>query len=390
MSPGRQVYRQFVDKDNNWPLGRTILRQMADSCCQSDVACQCVAVLVNRIDGDLIASALEFVVTDYWSTTVSATGSIRLRAWLSRALIMRGDRAASAVLPHTTTPFLLALIEQLRAAPDEMGCAAALDAFRILTEPIPDDLMMRRHESRIDMLNAANDCRISPLWRQRLFQLVFPMLAQCCDKDSADEQRRSEDAIQAGDVAVIASRNRVALLSVLGRLIAIVPKALVTESTLARLMPLQIEALHQQQQPRPDDGDTSEGVVILWKSAIECIRQLLAAASKPTSSSGGGDEPSNLPVRAAVLDHLSMILLRLLELSRFSQSMTLRIDALECLAEFARPAMLELLSAEQLLRHRSSVLQRLGPAISDRKRLVRRAAVGARSSWFLIGQPGTS
>lgn len=59
-----------------------------------------------------------------------------------------------------------------------------------------------------------------------------------------------------------------------------------------------------------------------------------------------------------------------------------RIAALECLTNYCKyPIVL-------INTYKQDVLEKLSVSIDDRKRLVRKAAVKARTRWFLVGAPG--
>ncbi|XP_012522997.2 MMS19 nucleotide excision repair protein homolog [Monomorium pharaonis] len=77
-------------------------------------------------------------------------------------------------------------------------------------------------------------------------------------------------------------------------------------------------------------------------------------------------------------DNLQCIIPRLMQLSTH-RIMGVRIAALECLAHYANyPTIL-------INPYKQTVLDKLGIIIDDRKRLVRKAAVDARTRWYLVG-----
>ncbi|XP_011871479.1 PREDICTED: MMS19 nucleotide excision repair protein homolog [Vollenhovia emeryi] len=77
-------------------------------------------------------------------------------------------------------------------------------------------------------------------------------------------------------------------------------------------------------------------------------------------------------------DNLQCVIPRLMQLSTH-RIMGVRIAALECLAHYANyPTVLITL-------YKQTVLDKLGMIIDDRKRLVRKAAVEARTRWYLVG-----
>ncbi|XP_018400128.1 PREDICTED: MMS19 nucleotide excision repair protein homolog [Cyphomyrmex costatus] len=80
-------------------------------------------------------------------------------------------------------------------------------------------------------------------------------------------------------------------------------------------------------------------------------------------------------------DKLQCVIPRLMQLS-LHRIMGIRIAVLECLAHYANyPTIL-------INPYKQTVLDKLGVIIDDRKRLVRKAAVNARTRWYLVGAPG--
>ncbi|KAK1125132.1 hypothetical protein K0M31_006471 [Melipona bicolor] len=81
-------------------------------------------------------------------------------------------------------------------------------------------------------------------------------------------------------------------------------------------------------------------------------------------------------------DKIQSFVPRLLKLSTY-RMMRIRIAALECLTNYCNYPTIVINIYKQ------DVLEKLLVPIDDRKRLVRKAAVKARSRWFLVGAPGT-
>ncbi|CAB3246836.1 unnamed protein product [Arctia plantaginis] len=80
---------------------------------------------------------------------------------------------------------------------------------------------------------------------------------------------------------------------------------------------------------------------------------------------------------------LQTVLPRLINLTKYTKSMDVRIKSLECLYDIANTFRTSL-----LLPFKQDVLLDLAPSLDDKKRLVRNAAVRARTRWFLVGAPG--
>ncbi|KAK2586153.1 hypothetical protein KPH14_001420 [Odynerus spinipes] len=80
-------------------------------------------------------------------------------------------------------------------------------------------------------------------------------------------------------------------------------------------------------------------------------------------------------------DKMQCFIPKLLELSTY-QSMGVRITALDCLTSYTNyPAILT-------NKYKQDVLEKLNMVLDDKKRLVRKTAVKARTRWFLVAAPG--
>lgn len=80
-------------------------------------------------------------------------------------------------------------------------------------------------------------------------------------------------------------------------------------------------------------------------------------------------------------DKMQCFIPKLLELSTY-KSMGVRITALDCLTSYSN------YDAISTIIYKKDVLEKLNIVLDDKKRLVRKAAVKARTRWFLIGEPG--
>lgn len=85
----------------------------------------------------------------------------------------------------------------------------------------------------------------------------------------------------------------------------------------------------------------------------------------------------------ALVQQLEALVSRLLALTG-SPAMSVRISSLRCIHAVSS------FPAHEVLPFRTRVLRALARPLDDRKRLVRRAAVRARTDWFLLGSPGGS
>ncbi|KAG5892829.1 hypothetical protein JTB14_032423 [Gonioctena quinquepunctata] len=85
---------------------------------------------------------------------------------------------------------------------------------------------------------------------------------------------------------------------------------------------------------------------------------------------------------ALIEEHLEDFLSRLLRLTSFESSMNVRLEALHCILDFTSS-----FPVYKLLPYKNDVLRELGQCIDDKKRLVRKEAMEARSFWFLLDAP---
>ncbi|CAH1966890.1 unnamed protein product [Acanthoscelides obtectus] len=84
----------------------------------------------------------------------------------------------------------------------------------------------------------------------------------------------------------------------------------------------------------------------------------------------------------AVESSLDDFLLRVLKLTTFKDSLDVRVEALQCLS-----VMTVAFPVYKLLPHKNTVIHHLAACTDDRKRLVRKEAMDARSLWFLLDAP---
>ncbi|XP_044262588.1 MMS19 nucleotide excision repair protein homolog [Tribolium madens] len=82
---------------------------------------------------------------------------------------------------------------------------------------------------------------------------------------------------------------------------------------------------------------------------------------------------------SVIEENLGIFLTRFLKLTTYDNSMKVRILALQCLQEVTSQ-----FPFSKLLPHKNDVLKVLGKVLDDKKRIVRKEAVEARSMWFLL------
>ncbi|XP_072335758.1 MMS19 nucleotide excision repair protein homolog [Scyliorhinus torazame] len=181
-----------------------------------------------------------------------------------------------------------------------------------------------------DVLNKATHADIRIMYRQRFFTENAPKLVHGFHSASQD--------------------NKSNYLKALSHVLNSLPKqVLMTE--LPSLLTLLLEAL-----------SCSDQVVQL--STLGCLHPLLL------------DAPQIMSL------HIETLVNKLLRLTT-SPAMKVRIASLQCMHALTK------LPPHVILPHKSWVIQALAKPLDDKKRLVRKEAVGARGEWFLLGSPGS-
>ncbi|MCJ8738228.1 hypothetical protein PDJAM_G00033240 [Pangasius djambal] len=180
-----------------------------------------------------------------------------------------------------------------------------------------------------DVLNRSCHANVRIMYRQRFFTENSVKLVQ--GFNSAEQEKRS------------------VYLKALSHIVNNLPRQ-VQLSELPALLPLLLEALSC-----PDEA--------VQLSTLSCLQPLLM-------------EPP-----PALTTQLEALFTRLLALTT-SPAMKVRITALRCVHALSR------LPTHMVLPFRARVLRTLAKPLDDKKRLVRKEAVAARSEWFLLGSPG--
>lgn len=232
---------------------------------------------------------------------------ISLYGWITKALILRGSDM-----------FLFWLQKIMVALLNPECCSEGAKAIKLILSYSPDCLTDKQH------------CRISLLYRQRMFQTF----AQLTEKLSNLDKRVKE-----------------AYLLSWAYILEKAPKS-VLNSEAFKIAPLLIESLEH------DHQDLLLVMVDILCHIIQSNQVVIAGS-------------------------LQTILPRLVKLSTYVKSMDVRIKSLQCLYEIAN-----VYSTALLLPHKQDMLLDLAPSLDDKKRLVRNMAVRARTRWYLIGAPG--
>ncbi|GLG99516.1 MMS19 nucleotide excision repair protein-like protein [Gryllus bimaculatus] len=178
----------------------------------------------------------------------------------------------------------------------------------------------------VEYLDSESFCNVKILFRQRFFSF-------------------SPKLIEAFHDAPLDSKAN--YLIALGHMLQGVPQEVLLMN-LEKMVPLLVESLQQ-----------SEAVLLV--TTLDTLHSVL--------------KNSDL----ALQHHLQTFIPRILILTTFQKSMRVRMKALQCIYEIYKyPTSL-------LLPFKNKVLKVLGECLDDPKRLVRKAAVQARSHWFLVG-----
>ncbi|VEN42211.1 unnamed protein product [Callosobruchus maculatus] len=179
--------------------------------------------------------------------------------------------------------------------------------------------------SSYECLRDTSHCKCMPLYRQKFFVYVTNKMADCLDN--------------------------IVYLKVIGHLIGYAPEQAVL---------FQFKKIRKMILMCLEKCDEPEVLAVLLRS----LKRIVKDDSKAIDSS------------------LDDFLMRVLKLTTFKDSMDVRIEALQCLS-----VMTTVFPVYKLLPHKNTVIHYLAGCIDDRKRLVRKEAMDARSLWFLLDAP---
>ncbi|KAG7325439.1 hypothetical protein KOW79_011755 [Hemibagrus wyckioides] len=355
-----QAISLFLDGDvsflpeNAYPNQIQLLQIQSDCCSQSQMVCLLMAsvcslsqqVEIPHIDRLLVQlEELIFTCTHPFSYTSAAkcfAGLINKRA---------AGQALDAVLEKT--------LKRINTTLDCESSAQRVQAFTLLIWVVKA-LLLRYHPLSVnlidklfcllsddqlgsqaadsfsllmsnspDVLNRSCHANVRIMYRQRFFNENSAKLVQ--GFNSAEQEKRS------------------VFLKALSHIVNNLPRQ-VQLTELPALLPLLLEALSC-----PDEA--------VQLSTLSCLQPLLL-------------EPP-----PALTAQLEALFTRLLALTT-SPAMKVRISALRCIHALTH------LPSHMVLPFRARVLRCLAKPLDDKKRLVRKEAVAARSEWFLLGNPG--
>ncbi|KAG7398582.1 mms19 nucleotide excision repair [Phytophthora boehmeriae] len=300
-------------------------------------AAKSLASIVNKMsDGAefdalidlLLTQKLAVVISDPSATFAVRVAALQIYAWIAKALVIRGHKTHAPMCLRFLCSFLTPGAQNdgedvaMEQAEDEdqtkMNAALRMEvakSFKLLVSEYPD------------VLNRKCGAIITFLYRQRLFDLVFPVLLEFIRSHIGEE-------------------TSVAALVAFAQVIAHSPKAVYLPH-LAQIFPLMVQAINT------DDRE-------LGSAAIQTFKPLLLESVENAKP------------------FLKDVFPGLLKQAQFGAGAKDRHAALECLAKLAT------IPYELVHPYKDIVLRKLVLVLDDRKRLVRHMAVRVRNQWSIL------
>ncbi|XP_013141657.1 PREDICTED: MMS19 nucleotide excision repair protein homolog [Papilio polytes] len=275
-------------------------------------ACVLVGHFLNKADHGQKFDLLYELLKDYLSSCRRDDLSlcprlIQLYAWITKALVMR-----------SSGQFLFWLEKILVSITSEDYAKEGAEAIRLIVSDFQEYLSRRQH------------CRITPFYKQRIFQSFSNLTAK---------------------LDLLNSEVKEYYLLSWAYILAKTPKSVLNNHP-NRVSCLVIDGL---------EYDNKDLLVVM----LDVLCHFVQAK------------------HGVVADSLQTILPRLIKLSTYVKSMDVRIKSLQNLFEIAKGY-----PTSVLLPYKQDVLLEIAPSLDDKKRLVRNMAVQARTRWFLVGAPG--
>ncbi|KAF1774852.1 MMS19, C-terminal [Phytophthora cactorum] len=262
----------------------------------------------------LLSKKLAVVISNPVETFTVRVAALQIYAWIAKALVIRGHKVHAPVCLASSAAFL----RQTQEGDDQQAAALRMEVaktFKLLVSEYPD------------VLNRKCGAFITFLYRQRLFDLVFPVLLEYIRAHIGEEAS-------------------VAALVAFAQVIAHSPKAIYLPH-LAQIFPLMVQALNT------DDRE-------LGSAAIQTFKPLLLESVESAKP------------------FLKDVFPGLLKQAQFGPAAKDRHAALECLAKLAT------IPYELVHPYKDIVLRKLLLVLDDRKRLVRHMAVRVRNQWSIL------
>ncbi|ETI50001.1 hypothetical protein F443_06351 [Phytophthora nicotianae P1569] len=267
----------------------------------------------------LLSQKLAVVISNPYESFTVRVAALQIYAWIAKGLIIRGHKVHAPVCLRFLCSFLTPDGDvNMEQDDDQQAAALRMEVgktFKLLVSEYPD------------VLNRKCGAFITFLYRQRLFDLVFPVLLEYIR-------------------AHIGEETSVAALVAFAQVIAHSPKAIYLPH-LAQIFPLMVQAL------KTDDRE-------LGSAAIQTFKPLLLESVESAKP------------------FLKDVFPGLLKQAQFGPAAKDRHAALECLAKLAT------IPYELVHPYKDIVLRKLLLVLDDRKRLVRHMAVRVRNQWSIL------
>ncbi|CEG42555.1 DNA repair/transcription protein Mms19 [Plasmopara halstedii] len=301
----------------------------------ADSAAKALASIVNKMpDGADFDSTVNMLLYQKLAAVISKSvesltvrvAALQIYAWIVKALVLRGNTIHAAECLRFLCNFLTPEGRKIdsyvnmeeECANDAQAAALRMEVartFKLLVSDYPD------------VLNRKCGAIVMFLYRQRMFNVVFPMLLDYIQFHKGEE-------------------TSVAAMVALAQVIAHSPKTVYLPH-LAQIFPLMVHAL------KTDDRE-------LGSAAIQTFKLLLLESVESAKP------------------FLKDVFPGLLKQAQFGLGAKDRHAALECLAKLAN------IPYELVHPYKSVVLQKLLLVLDDRKRLVRHMAVRVRNQWSIL------
>ncbi|XP_039255593.2 MMS19 nucleotide excision repair protein homolog [Styela clava] len=253
----------------------------------------------------------------------SKVAILSLIVWVTKALVIRS---------HSYTMRYADILFQLFAT-EKWGKMAA-DSF---------DIILRDSE---EVLSTSCHAVVRLMYKQRFFQSVLPKLTTGFH-DTEEKQKSMMETEPVTENSNLLSQTKANYLTALSHLLRYLPKQVLNQH-LSSLLPMLIKSLNSDEGP-------------LLVSVLSTLYNLTQEA------------------KSSVEPHVDMLLEHFVRLSDFKANMHVRIQALKCIG------VMTLLPVSLVLPHKKKTIRLLSCTLDDKKRLVRKEAVKARTEWCLLG-----
>ncbi|DBA01808.1 TPA: hypothetical protein N0F65_002924 [Lagenidium giganteum] len=285
-------------------------------------AAKSLASIINKMsDGEefdalinlLLESKLSKILVDEQEELSVRVVALQIYVWIAKALVIRGHRVHAPTCLQFLCQFIAPSTDTSATDTSHLRMEVA-KSFKLLVTEHPD------------VLNRKCGASITLLYRQRMFDLVFPALLSYIQTHS--------------------STDNVAPLVALSHVISNSPKAVYTPH-MVTIFPLMVQAIN---------SDNIE----LGSSAIKTFRTLLFESTE------------------SVKPFLKDVFPGVLRQAQLAYGALDRTAALDCLVKLAQ------IPYELVHPYKDTVLRILLVCLNDRKRFVRHAAVRVRNQWSIL------